>query len=173
MPDPDEQVLDSPQGWVARHVRRYLDSDGADGHEWRPGVYTLLLTSRGRRSGKLRRTALIYGRDGDRYLVVASVGGSAKHPAWYLNLTEHPEATVDVEGRTVPVRARELSPVEADAWWPRVLAVAPDYARYRARTDRRLPLLRLVPVDDVASSDAAQPGTAEEKRLVCAGCRPR
>ena len=73
---PDEQVLDSSEGWVARHIRRYLDSDGADGHEWRPGVYTLLLTTRGRRSGKLRRTALIYGRDGDRYLVVASTSPS-------------------------------------------------------------------------------------------------
>ena len=74
--DPDEQVVDSPQGWVARHIKRYLDSDGANGHEWRPGVYTLLLTTRGRRTGKRRRTALIYGRDGDRYLVVASVGGA-------------------------------------------------------------------------------------------------
>ena len=76
--DPDEQVSDSPQGWVARHIKRYVDSDGAKGHEWRPGVYTLLLTTRGRRTGKRRRTALIYGRDGDRYLVVASVGGSAR-----------------------------------------------------------------------------------------------
>src|SRR4249919_2435555 len=73
---PGEPVSDSPSGWVAGHIRRYVDSDGAKGHEWRPGVYTLLLTTRGRRSGQLRRTALIYGRDGDRYLVVASVGGS-------------------------------------------------------------------------------------------------
>ena len=61
-----QQVTDSPTGWVRRHIRRYVDSDGATGHEWRPGVFTLLLTSRGRRSGQLRRTALIYGRDGDR-----------------------------------------------------------------------------------------------------------
>jgi F420H(2)-dependent quinone reductase len=61
-----EEVHDSPSGWVARHIRRYVETDGAEGHEWRPGVCTLLLTTRGRKTGKLRRTALIYGRDGDR-----------------------------------------------------------------------------------------------------------
>src|SRR5512132_4742285 len=104
--DPEEQVLDSPQGWVARHIRRYLDSDGADGHEWRPGVYTLLLTTRGRKTGKLRRTALIYGRDGDRYLVVASNGGSRTHPSWYLNLTADPEVEVQVGADKFAARAR-------------------------------------------------------------------
>jgi len=61
---PAEEVFDSPTGWVAKHIRRYADSDGRNGHRWN-GVQTLLLTTRGRRSGKLRRTALIYGRDGD------------------------------------------------------------------------------------------------------------
>jgi deazaflavin-dependent oxidoreductase (nitroreductase family) len=75
---------------VADHIHRYVETDGAEGHEWRPGVFTLLLTTRGRRSGKLRRTALIYGRDGDAYLVVASQGGDPKHPAWYLNLLAEP-----------------------------------------------------------------------------------
>ncbi len=64
--DPAETPIDPKEGWVARHLATYVASDGAEGHEWRPGVPTLLLTTRGRRSGKPRRTPLIYGRDGDR-----------------------------------------------------------------------------------------------------------
>ena len=80
MMESKEQVFDSPQGWVRSHIQEYVESDGKKGHLWR-GLPTLLLTTRGRKSGKLRRTALIYGRDGVNYLVVASNGGAAKHPA--------------------------------------------------------------------------------------------
>ncbi|HEX9762294.1 MAG TPA: nitroreductase/quinone reductase family protein, partial [Acidimicrobiia bacterium] len=72
---PEEKVYDSPRGWVSRHISQYVETDGRKGHRWQ-GVPTLLLTTRGRKSGKLRRTALIYGGDGDRYLVVASTGGA-------------------------------------------------------------------------------------------------
>jgi deazaflavin-dependent oxidoreductase (nitroreductase family) len=140
---PDEQVLDSPQGWVARHIRRYLDSDGADGHEWRPGVYTLLLTTRGRRSGRLRRTALIYGRDGDRYLVVASVGGSAHHPAWYLNLAEHPEVQVQVGADRFTATARTASPEEKPRLWSLMTSIWPAYEGYQRKTRRDIPVVIL------------------------------
>src|SRR5919201_4710058 len=90
-----EEVLDSPTRWVARHVRRYLETDGRSGHRWN-GRNTLLLTTRGRRSGKLRRTALIYGQDGERYLVVASQGGAARHPNWYLNLDANSDVWLQV-----------------------------------------------------------------------------
>ena len=102
---PPEEVFDSPKGWVAQHIRRYVETDGRKGHRWR-GVDTLLLTTRGRRSGKLRRTALIYGRDGDRYLVVASSGGAKRHPSWYLNLAENPEVWVQVDADRFAARAR-------------------------------------------------------------------
>ena len=74
-----EVVVDSPTEWVAEHIHRYVESDGAEGHEWR-GVPTLLLTTRGRKSGVLRRTALIYGRDGDNVVIVASKGGAPESP---------------------------------------------------------------------------------------------
>jgi deazaflavin-dependent oxidoreductase (nitroreductase family) len=90
-------VLDSPTGWVAEHIRRYVESDGANGHVFQ-GSPSLLLTTHGRRSGKLRRTALYYGQDGDRYLLVVSNGGAPRHPAWYLNLVEHPDVTVQIGG---------------------------------------------------------------------------
>jgi deazaflavin-dependent oxidoreductase (nitroreductase family) len=141
--DPGEQVSDSPTGWVGRHIKRYLDSDGANGHEWRPGVYTLLLTTRGRRSGQLRRTALIYGRDGDRYLVVASVGGAARHPAWYLNLTDHPEVEVQVGADRFPARARTADAEEKARLWPLMTSIWPHYEGYQRKTRRDIPVVIL------------------------------
>ncbi|MEV0725914.1 nitroreductase family deazaflavin-dependent oxidoreductase [Micromonospora purpureochromogenes] len=138
-----EQVLDSPEGWVADHIRRYVETGGEQGHEWRPGVFTLLLTTRGRRSGKLRRTALIYGRDGDDYLVVASQGGAPQHPAWYLNLLAHPEAEAQVGAETFAVRARTAGPEEKPRMWRTMVDIWPAYDDYQTRTDREIPVVVL------------------------------
>ena len=113
---PPEEVFDSPSGWVAGHIRRYVETDGEDGHRWR-GVSTLLLTTRGRKSGKLRRTALIYGRDADRYLVVASQGGAEWNPNWYLNLAANPEVHVQVGAEKFPARARTATSDEKSGLW--------------------------------------------------------
>ena len=89
---------------------------------------------------------LQYFPDGGAMVLAAANSGLPTPPAWYLNLLADPAPTVDVEGRRyVPVRAEELSDEEAAAFWPRLLELAPDYERYRARTDRRIPLVRLVP----------------------------
>src|SRR5215212_10050042 len=77
----DEEPLDSARGWVAEHTRRYVETHGEEGHDWN-GVPCLVLTTRGRRSGRWRRNALIYAQDGDRYIVVASKGGADEHPLW-------------------------------------------------------------------------------------------
>lgn len=138
-----EQVLDSPAGWVADHIRRYVETDGAEGHEWRPGVWTLLLTTRGRRSGKLRRTALIYGRDGDAYLVVASQGGAPEHPAWYLNLLAEPEVQVQVGAERFTARARTATPEEKPRMWRTMTAIWPSYDEYQTKTDREIPVVVL------------------------------
>jgi deazaflavin-dependent oxidoreductase (nitroreductase family) len=107
----------------------------------------LVLTVRGRKSGRPRTVVVQYFPDGEDLVVVAANSGLPTHPAWYLNLVAAGEARVEVEGRTLRVRARHLSPTEAEAFWPRVLRQAPDYARYRQRTDRVIPLLRLTFVD--------------------------
>ncbi|MFF4876280.1 MULTISPECIES: nitroreductase family deazaflavin-dependent oxidoreductase [unclassified Micromonospora] len=138
-----EQVVDSPQGWVAEHIQRYVETGGAEGHEWRPGVYTLLLTTRGRHSGKLRRTALIYGRDGDGYLVVGSQGGAPKHPAWFLNLLAEPQVEVQVGGETFTARARTATPEEKPRMWSTMAAIWPAYDDYQAKTDREIPVVVL------------------------------
>ena len=138
-----EQVLDSPEGWVAEHIRRYVETNGAEGHEWRPGVYTLLLTTRGRRTGKLRRTALIYGRDGDDYLVVASQGGAPEHPSWYHNLLADPEVQVQVGADKFTARARTAGPEEKPRMWRTMTATWPAYDDYQRKTDREIPVVVL------------------------------
>jgi deazaflavin-dependent oxidoreductase (nitroreductase family) len=137
-----EEVFDSPKGWVARHIQRYVETDGRKGHRW-SGVHTLLLTTRGRKTGKLRRTALIYGRDGDRYLVVASNGGAKRHPSWYLNLADNPEVEVQVGAERFAARALTASPEERSELWRLMASIWPEYNRYQAKTDRDIPLVVL------------------------------
>jgi deazaflavin-dependent oxidoreductase (nitroreductase family) len=138
-----EQPTESGQDWVAEHARRYLATGGADGHDWRNGVPTLLLTVRGRSSGKLRRTVLIYGQDDDRYLVVASYGGAAEHPQWYQNLVAEPKVEVQVRDDVFPATARTASPEERARLWPTMAAIWPDYDNYQAKTDREIPIVIL------------------------------
>ena len=139
---PNEEVSDSPTRWVAEHIRRYVETEGKNGHRWR-GVDTLLLTTRGRRTGKRRRTALIYGRDGDRYLVVASNGGSKKHPSWYLNLADDPEVELQVGAERFTARALPTTPEEKARLWPSMAAIWPEYDRYQGKTERDIPLVIL------------------------------
>src|SRR5438552_2134118 len=86
-----------PEGWQQEHARRYIETNGEDGHMWN-GVPTLLLTTTGRKSGKDFTTPLIYGSDGDRYMIVASRGGAPTHPDWYKNLVANPNIKVQVKG---------------------------------------------------------------------------
>jgi deazaflavin-dependent oxidoreductase (nitroreductase family) len=121
-------------------MRRYIESGGRDGHIWE-GVSTLLLTTRGRRSGELRTTPLIYGRDGDRYLVVASRGGAPTHPDWYQNLVADPEVHVQVMADRFKARARTSTAAEKPALWKTMTAIWPAYDEYQTRTTREIPLV--------------------------------
>ncbi len=136
------EVYDSPTSWVARHINRYVESDGNNGHIWQ-GVPTLLITTTGRKSGKRRRTALIYGRDGDNYIVVASRGGHANHPAWYLNLVDDPQVEVQVGADIFQAQARTATPDEKARLWPLMTSIWPAYDDYQARTDRDIPVVVL------------------------------
>jgi deazaflavin-dependent oxidoreductase (nitroreductase family) len=138
----DQEPIDSPTGWVAKHVQRYIETNGEDGHIWK-GVPTLILTTLGRRSGKPRRLALIYGQDDDRYIVVASKGGAAQHPEWYLNLLDNPEVQVQVLADRFRANARTATPEEHKALWPRMAEIWPAYNQYQKKTDRQIPLVIL------------------------------
>jgi deazaflavin-dependent oxidoreductase (nitroreductase family) len=137
-----EAVYDSPTGWVAKHIDNYVKTGGADGHMWR-GVPTLLLTTRGRVSGKLRRTALIYGQDGDNYILVASMGGSPKHPQWYLNLVANPEVEVQIKDEVFTARARTATPEEKPRLWQQMVELFPNYNEYQKKTTRDIPVIIL------------------------------
>lgn len=141
-----DQVVDSPTSWVADHIKNYVESGGERGHEWREGVPTLLLSVKGRKSGLWRRTALIYGRDGDNYLIVASKGGAETHPLWYLNLRANPEAEIQVGSDKLRVRARDAEGEERTKLWQIMSAIWPDYNNYQTKTDRRIPIVVLEPV---------------------------
>lgn len=141
----DETPVDPRAGWVADHVKRYAESDGADGHEWRPGVPTLLLTTRGHSSGTARRTALIYGRHGDGYVVVASYGGSPEHPDWYDNLDADPEVVIQVGAERMTGRARTADAGERAELWRLMTGIWPDYDAYQAKTEREIPVVVIEP----------------------------
>jgi deazaflavin-dependent oxidoreductase (nitroreductase family) len=135
-----EEIFDSPTAWVARHIRRYVETDGASGHRW-SGHDTLLLTTRGRKSRRLRRTALIYGRDDDRYLVVASSGGAPRHPDWYLNLEEDPAVSVQVGADKFAARARLAGPDEKPRLWQLMVSEFRMYETYQRKTKREIPVV--------------------------------
>ena len=137
-----DEPLDSAIGWVAKHTRQYVESEGEDGYIWN-GAPTLILTTTGRRSGQLRRNALIYGQDGDRYVVVGSKGGDDKHPMWYLNLLENPAVGVQVKGDRFQAKARTADPDEKNQLWPLMTSIWPDYDQYQAKTERELPVVVL------------------------------
>ncbi|HET6210923.1 MAG TPA: nitroreductase family deazaflavin-dependent oxidoreductase [Jatrophihabitans sp.] len=138
------EVHDSPAGWVADHIQNYVATDGEQGHLWH-GVPTLLLTTKGRKSGEWRRTALIYGKHGSSYLLVASQGGADSHPAWYLNLTENPEVRVQVGADKFTARARTASEQEKPELWAAMVAIWPAYDEYQAKTQRPIPVVVLEP----------------------------
>lgn len=136
------EVVDSPSAWVRQHITDYVESGGAKGHLWR-GVTTLLLTTTGRRTGTRHRTALIYDRDGEDLLIVASKGGAPKHPAWYLNLTANPDVEVQVGPETFAATAETLQGDERARAWEQMVALFPQYADYERKTDREIPVVRL------------------------------
>jgi deazaflavin-dependent oxidoreductase (nitroreductase family) len=135
-----DHVIDSPRDWVASHTRDYVESGGRKGHLWK-GAPTLLLTTRGRKTGQLRRTALIYGRDGERYVVVASRGGNPNHPNWYLNLLETPAVTVQVMDDLFDGRAQPADEQEYARLWSIMTEIWPAYDDYQSKTTRKIPIV--------------------------------
>jgi len=111
------------------------------------GAPVLLLNTTGRKSGKARTTPLLYLKEGEDYVIVASNGGASKHPAWYLNLRENPATTVEVEGRKERIRAEEASPGEKARLWPKLVEMYPPYASYQKKTDRGIPVVILHPLE--------------------------
>ncbi|WP_189177502.1 nitroreductase family deazaflavin-dependent oxidoreductase [Streptomyces lasiicapitis] len=141
MTSPEEAVI-SPTGWVAEQARLYEESGGTKGTTIQ-GAPCLLLDYRGRRTGQLRRTVLIYGRDGDDYLIVASNGGADEHPLWYVNLRDEPDVRLRVGTERFEARAETLSAEDKERVWPHLVDVFGRYADYQRKTERDIPVVRL------------------------------
>ncbi|HXN63553.1 MAG TPA: nitroreductase family deazaflavin-dependent oxidoreductase [Acidimicrobiales bacterium] len=127
------------------HVRRYRQTDGEVGYIWN-GVPTLLLTTTGRKSGEPRTNALIFGRHGSDYLVVASMGGAPTHPNWYRNLLAQPRAEIQVRAERISVMARTAGDAEKPRLWKVMTDGWPNYDVYQSRTNRAIPLVVLSPI---------------------------
>ena len=139
-------IIDSPSDWVADHIRQYVETNGEEGHIWR-GVPTLLLTVTGRKSGALRRTALIYGRIGDDYVIVASKGGHPTNPLWYENLLANKEVTLQVGADVFQANAQTMAEdADRETAWNTMVGIWADFANYQLKTERRIPLVRLTRV---------------------------
>ena len=135
----------SPTPWVREQVEEYERSGGVSGTTMR-GMPVIVVTTRGARSGKLRKVPLMRVEHDGAYAAVASRGGAPKHPTWYFNLVANPEVEVQDGPLRRDMKARELTGAEKAAWWQRAVAAFPDYADYQRRTEREIPVFVLEPV---------------------------
>ena len=136
--------------WAKEHVRRYRETGGADGHifkghDGKGNFPCLLLSTTGRKTGDARATPVIYGRDGDDYVVIASQGGRPNHPAWYLNLSKNPAVEVQVEANVFDATARTAGVGDRDRLWKMMAEIYPPYDEYqeRAAATRQIPVVVL------------------------------
>ena len=132
--------------WMsAANTAIFRASGGRFGAKFLRGAPVFLLVTKGRKSGQPRTAPLLYLREGDDYVIVASKGGMSHHPLWFKNLEANPDATIEIGNQTIKVRARQASDEEKARLWPKLVAMYPDYADYQARTDRNIPVVLLTP----------------------------
>jgi deazaflavin-dependent oxidoreductase (nitroreductase family) len=139
--------------WIKDHISRYVATDGADGYLWDASigggkgmVPTLLLTTIGRKSGRVLTLPLIFGRSGSNYVVVASKGGAPVHPAWYLNLQATPEVQVQVKAEKFKALAHTADATERAVLWPKMIEIYGPYTEYQTKTARQIPVVVLKPI---------------------------
>jgi deazaflavin-dependent oxidoreductase (nitroreductase family) len=127
------------------HVRVYRETNGERGYIWN-GVTILLLTTRGRRSGQPRTIPIIFTPHADGWIIIASRGGSATHPLWYLNLADDPHVQVQVKADRFDAIARSAVSPERERLWDEAIKTWPNYDIYQSRTSRQIPVVVIEPV---------------------------
>jgi deazaflavin-dependent oxidoreductase (nitroreductase family) len=132
--------------WVREQVEEYEGSGGTRGVMLH-GRPTVIVTSKGARSGKLRKNPVMRVEHDGSYVAVASKGGAPENPTWYHNLVEHPLVELQDATAKGDYTARQLSGDERAAWWERAVEAFPNYAEYQEKTDREIPVFLLEPVD--------------------------
>ncbi|MEV4946452.1 nitroreductase family deazaflavin-dependent oxidoreductase [Streptomyces sp. NPDC053755] len=136
----------SPTKWVREQVELYESSDGAKGTTIR-GMPVVLVTNRGARSGKIRKTPLMRVEHEGSYALVASNGGAVKHPVWYHNLIASPVVELRDGPKVRDMRARLVTGEERRTWWDRAVDAFPDYAGYQRKAEREIPVFVVEPLD--------------------------
>jgi F420H(2)-dependent quinone reductase len=133
----------SPQAWVRDQVAEYESSGGQRANTLRDTrMPVIIVTTRGNKSGKIRKFGLMRVEHEGEYALVASKGGAPTHPLWYYNVIADPEAVMIQDGpEPFDVVVRQVSGDERAIWWDRAVAVYPPYAEYQAKTDRKIPVL--------------------------------
>lgn len=134
----------SPSDWARKQADEYEGSQGADGFSLK-GKPIILLTTKGNKSGKLRRTPLMRVEHDGEYAVVASLGGAPKHPVWYYNIAADPHVELRDRDVVKDYDAREVTGEEKAVWWERAVEAWPDYANYQTKTTREIPVFVLTP----------------------------
>ncbi|MEL5956258.1 nitroreductase family deazaflavin-dependent oxidoreductase [Streptomyces sp. CLV115] len=134
----------SPEQWVRDQVELFESSGGTEGTTMR-GMPVIILTTRGAKSGKIRKTPLMRVEHDGEYAVVASQGGAPKHPVWYHNIVADPRVELQDGPLRQDMNAREATGEEKDLWWGRAVEAFPDYADYQRKTGRQIPVFVLEP----------------------------
>jgi len=143
---PYNRAIATAQKLVTKlHTAVYRITGGRVGGRMVNSPVLLLLTT-GRKTGKRRSTPLLYLQDGDDYAIVASNGGTPKHPVWWLNLQADPLAVAEIGGKKIRVRTEEAEGEEKQRLWERLVGMYPQYDKYQRRTDREIPVVLLRPV---------------------------
>ena len=148
----DAKMPDNLPQWMKDHVDRYMKSGGKDGHMFttptQPGlsVPSLLLVTKGRKTGNKHLFPLFYGETGKSYFLVASKGGAPDHPGWYKNILANPEVEVQVGTKTLQAKARTVSGAERAKLWDSAVVWWPPYVDYQKKTAREIPVVVLDPL---------------------------
>jgi deazaflavin-dependent oxidoreductase (nitroreductase family) len=144
------EYVPSPYRWVREQVAEYEASNGERANTLRDtGLPVVVITTRGHRSGNLRKTPLMRVEHGGEYALVASQGGAPKHPDWYGNLAADPTALTLQDGpEPHDFVARELEGEEREVWWARAVEAFPPYAEYQEKTERVIPVFLASPAGD-------------------------
>ncbi|MFI6284342.1 nitroreductase family deazaflavin-dependent oxidoreductase [Streptomyces sp. NPDC051018] len=140
------EYVPSPAKWVRDQVEQYEGSGGTKGTTIM-GMPVVVLTTRGARTGSVRKSPLMRVEHEGRYAVVASAGGSDRHPVWYHNVVADPRVELQDGPVRRDMRAREVTGEEKAEWWARAVEVFPEYAAYQKKTERPIPVFVVEPAD--------------------------
>ncbi|MDV3128694.1 nitroreductase family deazaflavin-dependent oxidoreductase [Mycobacterium sp. 21AC1] len=146
MANPPRALNSKPVGFLIKQMSRantwiFKKSGGRFGDKFLRGAPVGILTTTGRKSGEPRESPLLFLQEGKRIVLVASQGGRATNPMWYLNLKADPKVSFQTKTEVLNLVAREATDAERDEYWPKLDAMYPDFADYRTYTDRKIPII--------------------------------